>query len=337
MPKGAFMAKLTLSFKDRKLKVFALHSGDCFIGREPDCTVPIDSLAIEPHHARVRPVGEGFIVEPMDDTTQVRVNEQTINDAQPLKEGDQIQIGKHTLRFSEDSDVKRDVISQSPVVTRMPTVGWIQIQSGSHLGRTIRLNKAFTRIGKPGVDLSVIAHRDEGYYLSHLHGDNTPQINHHDIGEEGYKLQNGDHITLGELKLQFFADAIAIQNSDVGVTEQAQEQQRQFSRIPLDVSVTLQTEQQSWQTDLIDISLHGALIKAPGAFEADQQQLYQLAIHLEGGLDIYMDVLIAHYGNEKLGLHCQDIDVDSIAHLRRLIELNLGNPQLLERELSALG
>jgi len=333
MPKGAFMAKLTLSFKDRKLKVFALQSGDCLIGRESDCAIPIDSLAIEPHHARVRPVGEGFIVEPLGDTTRVLINEQTITEAHPLKEGDQIQIGKHTLRFSEESDA----IGQSSVVTKIPTVGWIQIQSGSHLGRTIRLNKAFTRIGKPDVDLSVIAHRDQGYYLSHLHGDNTPQINHQDIGEESYQLQNEDQITVGELKLQFFTDAIAVQNSEVAVPEQEQEQQRQFSRVPFDVPVTLQTEQQSWETDLIDISLHGALIKSPRTFEADQEQLYQLAIHLEGGLDICMDVLIAHQENEGLGLHCKNIDVDSITHLRRLIELNLGNPELLERELSALG
>jgi len=326
------MAKLTLSFKDRKLKVFALQSGDCLIGRESDCNIPIDSLAIEPHHARVRPVGEGFIVEPMGGTTQVRVNEQTITEAQPLKAGDQIQIGKHTLRFSEESDV----IGQSSVVTRMPTVGWIQIQSGSHLGRTIRLNKAFTRIGKPDVDLAVIAHRDQGYYLSHLQGDKTPQINHQDIGEASYKLQNEDQITVGELKLQFFAGAIAAQDSEVEVTEKEQEQ-RQYSRIPFDVSVTLQTKQQSWQSDLIDISMHGALIKAPRAFEADRKRLYQLAIHLEGGPDICMDVLIAHHENEELGLHCKDIDVDSITHLHRLIELNLGNPALLERELSALG
>jgi len=333
MPKGAFMAKLTLSFKDRKLKVFALQSGDCLIGRESDCAIQIDSLAIEPHHARVRPVGEEFIVEVLGDTTQVRVNEQTITEAQPLKEGDQIQVGKHTLRFSEQSDG----ISQSSVVTSMPTVGWIQIQSGSHLGRTIRLNKAFTRIGKPDVDLSVIAHRDEGYYLSHLHGNNTPQINHKDIGEESCQLQNGDQITVGELKLQFFTDAISVHNSEVAVTEQEQEQQRQFSRIPFEVPVTLQTEQQSWETDLIDISLHGALIKTPQTFEADQDQLYQLAIHLDGGLDICMDVLIAHHENEGLGLHCKNIDADSITHLRRLIELNLGHPELLERELSALG
>ncbi len=41
--------------------------------------------------------------------------------------------------------------------------------------------------------------------------------------------------------------------------------------------------------------------------------------------------------NGELGLRCEDIDVDSITCLRRLVELNLGEPELLERELSALG
>ena len=327
------MAKLTLSFKGRKLKVFALQSGDCLIGRKPDCTVSIDSLAIEPHHARVRPLGEGFIVEPMSETTQVQVNEQTITEAQALNEGDQIQVGKHTLRFSKQGDL----IGPSSVVTRIPLVGWLQIQSGGHLGRTIRLNKSFTRIGRLDGNLAVIAHRDQGYYLSHLQGNNRPQINHQDVGEESYKLQNRDQIMVGELRLEFFADAHATQNSEVPVSEQEEKQQRQFSRIPYEVSVTLQTAQQSWQTELIDISLHGALIKAPQTFEADQKQLYQLAIHLEGGPDIRMDVMISHHENEELGLRCEGIDVDSITHLRRLIELNLSNPDLLERELSALG
>jgi hypothetical protein len=50
-----------------------------------------------------------------------------------------------------------------------------------------------------------------------------------------------------------------------------------------------------------------------------------------------MDVEVAHQENDEMGLNCKDIDVDSITHLRRLVELNLGDPKLLERELSALG
>jgi hypothetical protein len=35
-------------------------------------------------------------------------------------------------------------------------------------------------------------------------------------------------------------------------------------------------------------------------------------------------------------LHCDNIDVDSVTHLRRLVALNSGDPKLLDRELAAL-
>lgn len=333
-PNGrALMAKLTLSFKDRILRVFALQSGEYLIGRESDCGIPIDSLAVEPRHARIRQVDEGFVVEPMVDTAHISVNEQPVKEAQLLEEGDQIQVGKHTLRFSLDSDIA----TPNSVVRRLPMFGWIQIQSGNNLGRIIRLNKALTRIGKTDGDLAVIAHRDQGYYLSHLQGENTPQINQKNIGEESCKLHNGDQISVGALNVQFFADANAVEHSDVAATEQAESQQRQFARFPLAVCTTLVTERQSWISQLVDISLHGALIKEPQDFKIEEQGLYQLLIHLQGGPDICMDVLAAHHQNGQLGLRCVNIDVDSITHLRRLLQSNLDSPELLQRELSALG
>ena len=38
----------------------------------------------------------------------------------------------------------------------------------------------------------------------------------------------------------------------------------------------------------------------------------------------------------QLGLVCRSIDLDSVTHLRRLLELQLGDPTLLERDLAAL-
>lgn len=49
-----------------------------------------------------------------------------------------------------------------------------------------------------------------------------------------------------------------------------------------------------------------------------------------------MLVTLAHQKDGLLGLQCREIDLDSITHLRRLIELNLGSSELLERELGAL-
>jgi hypothetical protein len=49
-----------------------------------------------------------------------------------------------------------------------------------------------------------------------------------------------------------------------------------------------------------------------------------------------MEVELVHDDHNQLGFHCSHIDVDSISHLRRLIELNLGDEAELERELAAL-
>ena len=325
------MAKLTLSFKERKLRIFALQDTDCLIGREPDCAVQIDSLAVEPRHARIHRAGEDFVIEPVDVNGVVKVNDQAISKAVTLRDGDHIQVGKHTLVYSVETD--RTLPDAS--LAKAPVTGWMQIQSGSHLGRIIRLEKAFTRIGKPDEDLAVIARREDGYHLSHLQGEQATQLNNQAIGDDTRLLHNGDHIRVGELQLQYFVDAAAVQDS--GVEPAEQEEQRQFSRIPFDVPVTLTRGEQVWETGLVDISLHGALIKAPPNFASDPGQDYRLAVHLEGGPDICMEVRVAHQENEELGLSCKDIDVDSITHLRRLVELNLGDPELLERELSALG
>lgn len=325
------MAKLMLSFKDRRLKVFGLPAGDCLIGRDSDCNVHIDSLAVEPRHARVRQVGESFVVEALDSNALILVNGKVLTGLHELNEGDQFQIGKHTLSFSAEGEGT----SLSPNVTHLPGNAWLQIHSGSHLGRAMRLDKAFTRIGKPDGNLAVIAHRGDGYYLSHLQGDTGPQVNDRDIGEKVTLLKDNDIVSVGDLTVQFFSDQAS--DSAAPAPDQVNREQRRFTRIPFAVPVTLRSGQQTWDTALVDISLHGALIKVPTALQASMEQQYKLSIHLDGEGPVCMDVMVAHQQDDKLGLRCVDIDLDSITRLRTLVELTLGEAELLERELSALG
>ena len=49
-----------------------------------------------------------------------------------------------------------------------------------------------------------------------------------------------------------------------------------------------------------------------------------------------MTALVAHVDARQLGLLCTHSDLDSVTHLRRLIELQLGDPSLLERDLGEL-
>ncbi len=46
-----------------------------------------------------------------------------------------------------------------------------------------------------------------------------------------------------------------------------------------------------------------------------------------------MDVTLAHTEEDHIGFHCEHIDLDSVTSLKRLVELNLGDEELLEREI----
>jgi hypothetical protein len=49
-----------------------------------------------------------------------------------------------------------------------------------------------------------------------------------------------------------------------------------------------------------------------------------------------MDGKIAHLTADRIGMKCTDIELDSITALRRLVEMNLGNEELVQREFRAL-
>ena len=56
----------------------------------------------------------------------------------------------------------------------------------------------------------------------------------------------------------------------------------------------------------------------------------------ESAVDLFMDVTVAHLNGTSVGVRCVTIDIDSASHLRRLLELNLGDADLLSRELTEL-
>lgn len=116
-------------------------------------------------------------------------------------------------------------------------------------------------------------------------------------------------------------------------------ERRHFSRIPFDAPVTLRVPGGAcWESQLLDISLKGALLERPPNWDGASGDTLTLEIPLGmGTARIHMEVVVAHVEPERLGLRCVHIDIDSIAHLRRLVELNLGDPELLNRELSSLG
>jgi hypothetical protein len=111
---------------------------------------------------------------------------------------------------------------------------------------------------------------------------------------------------------------------------------RRFKRIQFDAKTELTQGSQSWAVHLIDVSLKGLLIERPSPWLGDPDEPFIVDIHLNVDIDVQMEVRLTHDDHNHLGFVCEHIGLDSVTHLRRLVELNLADHDELERELAAL-
>lgn len=117
------------------------------------------------------------------------------------------------------------------------------------------------------------------------------------------------------------------------------DERRLHTRIAFHTPAQLVFPERTLDVAVLDISLKGALIRLPVKSGIESGATCMLHVHLnetEQHDRISMEGRVAHVEDRHAGLGCLSIDLDSVTHLRRLVELNLGNPELLERELSAL-
>lgn len=112
---------------------------------------------------------------------------------------------------------------------------------------------------------------------------------------------------------------------------------RRFQRIEFDAATELVQGDRRWPVELHDLSLKGLLVRRPEGWDADAEQPFEARVRLADDAEVRMEVAMTHEEGDLIGFVCQHIDLDSVAHLRRLVELNLGDEALLERELAALG
>ena len=114
-------------------------------------------------------------------------------------------------------------------------------------------------------------------------------------------------------------------------------EQRRFHRIEFDAACEVQWQEQIWQAQVLDISLKGVLLQRPQQWVVAVNEPCEITVFLNGTeAGIVMAVVLRHVEDQRLGFQVQYIDMDSATHLRRLVELNLGDPALLERELGNL-
>jgi hypothetical protein len=118
------------------------------------------------------------------------------------------------------------------------------------------------------------------------------------------------------------------------------EERRHFSRVAFNAPALLTLGDQQHVVSVLDLSFKGALVALPADLASTavpRTGTGTLSLRLTGpDAGISMMVEVAHVQDGQVGLLCRGIDLDSMTHLRHLIELNLGDPALLQRDLKSL-
>ncbi len=115
------------------------------------------------------------------------------------------------------------------------------------------------------------------------------------------------------------------------------ENRRNFHRIFFDAPVTIQSGEETYTSQLSDLSLNGALVRKPQDWNPEKGETVIMNISLDNdAVVIAMEAVVSHIEARQVGLKKLNIDMDSITHLRRLVELNLGDSEMLHRDLEHL-
>jgi pSer/pThr/pTyr-binding forkhead associated (FHA) protein len=234
------MPILTLKFKDTDIGDYQLQKGlSLTIGRRQNNDVVIENLAVSGHHAKIDSVGDGFVLIDLQSKNGSFVNEKIIN-THWLKDGDVINIGKHSLAFNytEDEQVPddgsdkiemtmvmdtsqyRSMVKNNKPETPKPLIREDSIGTSGALAflvggeGQIKLSGSIIKIGKhPKSDIVIkgmwvgqtsatISKRPDGFYLSYVGGISKPKINDKVI-KHSIILNDLDIIDIGATKMQF--------------------------------------------------------------------------------------------------------------------------------------
>ena len=118
-------------------------------------------------------------------------------------------------------------------------------------------------------------------------------------------------------------------------------EKRRFTRIPFEAETRITNPETgaSCSVQLLDISLKGALTTLPHSWHAKIGNTYLLELLLaatDTEIKLQMEARLVHVEDDHFGFQYQNMDLDTATHLHRLIELNLGDEKLMERELAEL-
>ena len=119
-------------------------------------------------------------------------------------------------------------------------------------------------------------------------------------------------------------------------------ERRRFSRVAFHAPARLlHKDGAECEVEILDLSMRGALLSVPQGTRASEllnrsDGQWRLELPLSEFDTIHMEVQPAHWHGAEVGLRCLRIDLESMTHLRSLLEANLGDTEQVNRELMHL-
>ena len=114
-----------------------------------------------------------------------------------------------------------------------------------------------------------------------------------------------------------------------------EEEHRHFSRVPFEMKVTVEREGDRFQVELINLSLKGMLLRFTQHHPFTIGDWCRIELDLlDSGLLLEFKGEMVHCAGNEAGFKFVQMDVDTMTHLRKIIELNLGDGDHVSEELS---
>jgi len=102
-------------------------------------------------------------------------------------------------------EIKARKGTETPLIASSMQHAVLKILNGKQAGLEIPLNKPLTTIGKKGVQVAIITHRPNGFFLNHVQGDKFPIVNGATLNERPCPLNPEDVIELAGVRMKFLA------------------------------------------------------------------------------------------------------------------------------------
>jgi pSer/pThr/pTyr-binding forkhead associated (FHA) protein len=199
------------------------------VGRHKHNDIVLNHAAVSGEHAVVTTILDDSFLEDLQSTNGTFVNGHRIG-KHFLQNKDVIKMAKYHLEFV--SDGIRPLAAAAATVPAMPVppqrprapqaaqpvqpaqpapatimaelpLGHIEVLNGTNAGKTLSLTKPVTSLGRPGVQVVVIARAVDGYSAAYVEGDKSPLLNGDPMPRQPQRLKTGDILDLSGILMAF--------------------------------------------------------------------------------------------------------------------------------------